>query len=61
MFLSTNSCFSGLWPMALSNLSTVSGSRVDFRTGVGLSVVASAIHRGVRMRLHNDARMGTDT
>ena len=43
MFFSTNSCFSGLWPMALSSLLTVSGSRVDFRAGFGLSVAVSAI------------------
>lgn len=44
MFLSTKSCFSGLRPMALSNLSIVPGSRVGFRTGVGFAVAASAVH-----------------
>ena len=45
MFLSTSSCFSGLWPIALSSFSTVFWSRVDLRTGFGFSVATSAIHR----------------
>jgi len=51
MFLSTNSCFSGRWPRALSNLSTVSGSSVGFRTGFGFSVAVSAVHRWVQGRI----------